>query len=106
MEDYREIDDSLAEKYSGEENKIAQEKVLKYLTERGISKDTIEKFNLGLAPPSYTTLYDNLKDKFANQQKLGVRFKGKQIPSFGIFVESWKSFGGPFRERKKYRGRY
>ena len=34
------------------------EDVLKYLSKRGISKDVIKKFHLGLAPKNYSALYD------------------------------------------------
>ena len=41
-------------------------KVLKYLNGRGINEDIIKKFTLGIAPKSYTTLYDALKGEFSD----------------------------------------
>lgn len=55
------------------------EDALKYLTKRGISKDIIKKFHLGLAPKSYTSLYDELKKDFSDNilEKAGLIVHGK-----------------------------
>ncbi len=42
------------------------ETALKYLTKRGIGTDIIKKFHLGIAPKSFTTLYDELRKDFSN----------------------------------------
>ncbi len=54
--------------------------VLKYLTKRGISKDVIKKFHLGLAPKGYTTVYDELKKDFSDEilEKAGIILKNKE----------------------------
>ena len=39
---------------------------LKYLTKRGIGTDIIKKFHIGIAPKTYTTLYDELRKDFSN----------------------------------------
>ena len=61
-------------KSSGSEN------VLNYLTKRGISKDIIKKFHIGLAPKTYTTLYDELKKDFKDEilEKAGLIIPGKE----------------------------
>jgi len=50
---------------------------LKYLTKRGIGTDIIKKFHLGIAPKSYTTLYDELRKDFSNEilEKAGLILK-------------------------------
>lgn len=52
---------------------------LNYLTSRSISRDIIKKFTLGIAPKSYTTLYDILKKDFSNSvlEKAGLIIKGR-----------------------------
>ena len=54
------------------------EKVLKYLTNRGISTDIMKKFRLGLALKSYTGLYDELKKDFSDNvlEKAGLILPG------------------------------
>ena len=54
-------------------------KVLKYLTGRGINEDIIKKFTLGIAPKSYTTLYDALKSEFSDEvlEKAGLVLKDR-----------------------------
>ena len=56
------------------------EEVLKYLTKRGISKDIIKKFNLGLAPKSPAELYNDLKKDYSDEvlEKAGLILKGKE----------------------------
>lgn len=50
---------------------------LDYLTQRGIGTDIIKKFHIGIAPKSYTTLYDELKKDFSNDilEKAGLILK-------------------------------
>ena len=52
---------------------------LEYLTSRSISRDIIKKFTLGIAPKSYTTLYDILKKDFSDDvlEKAGLVIQGK-----------------------------
>ena len=54
-------------------------KVLKYLEGRGISEEIIKKFTLGIAPKSYTSLYDTLKSEFPNDilEKAGLILKDR-----------------------------
>ncbi len=54
-------------------------KVLKYLEGRGISEEIIKKFTLGIAPKSYTSLYDTLKSEFSNDilEKAGLILKDR-----------------------------
>ena len=56
------------------------EYVLKYLEKRGISKDVIKKFNLGLAPKTPSALYDDLKKDYSDEvlEKAGLVLKGKE----------------------------
>ena len=53
------------------------EVALKYLTKRGIGTDIIKKFHIGIAPKSYTTLYDELRKDFSNEvlEKSGLILK-------------------------------
>ena len=52
----------------------------KYLTDRSISREIIDKFTLGLAPKSYTTLYDILKKDFSDEvlEKAGLVLKSNE----------------------------
>ena len=54
-------------------------KVLQYLTDRGITKDVIEKYSLGYAPKSYTAFYDRYKNEFTDEvlEKAGLISRGK-----------------------------
>ena len=56
------------------------EVVLKYLEKRGISKDVIKKFNLGLAPKVPSALYDDLKKDYSDEilEKAGLILKSKE----------------------------
>lgn len=56
------------------------ENALNYLAKRGISKDVIKKFHLGLAPKNYSSLYDHLKKDFPNEilEKAGLIIKNKE----------------------------
>ncbi|MBE7709557.1 MAG: DNA primase [Cyanobacteria bacterium SIG32] len=53
--------------------------VLRYLTKRGISRDIIKKFHLGLASKGYTNVYDELKKDFSDEilEKAGIILKNK-----------------------------
>lgn len=53
---------------------------LEYLTSRSISRDIIKKFTLGIAPKSYTTLYDVLKKDFSDDilEKAGLVIMGRE----------------------------
>ena len=55
-------------------------KVLKYLNGRGINEDIIKKFTLGIAPKSFTTLYDTLKNEFSDEvlEKAGLVLKDRE----------------------------
>lgn len=55
-------------------------KVLKYLNKRGISEDIINKYTLGIAPKSFTTLYETLKKDFSDEvlEKSGLVLKDKE----------------------------
>ena len=50
---------------------------LDYLTKRGISQEIIKKFHLGIAPKSYSALYDELRKDFSNEilEKAGLILK-------------------------------
>ena len=62
--------------HKSEEIKIATD----YLTDRSISREIIDKFTLGLAPKSYTTLYEILKKDFSDDvlEKAGLILKSKE----------------------------
>ena len=51
-----------------------------YLQNRGITKDIIEKFTLGLAPKSYETFYRKFKDEFSEEvmEKAGLIIKNRE----------------------------
>ena len=53
---------------------------LNYLTKRGIGNDIIKKFHIGVAPKSYTTLYDELRKDFSNDilEKAGLILKSEK----------------------------
>ena len=52
----------------------------KYLTKRGIGTDIIKKFHIGVAPKSYSTLYDELRKDFSNDvlEKAGLVLKSEK----------------------------
>jgi len=56
----------------------------KYLTDRSISREIIDKFTLGLAPKSYTTLYDILKKDFSDEvlEKAGLVLKSNESKGY------------------------
>ena len=51
-----------------------------YLTDRSISREIIDRFTLGVAPKSYTTLYDLLKKDFSDEvlEKAGLVLPAKE----------------------------
>lgn len=53
---------------------------LDYLTKRGIGSEIIKKFHLGIAPKSFTTLYDELRKDFSNDvlEKAGLILKSEK----------------------------
>lgn len=55
-------------------------KTMDYLSARGITKDIIKKYSLGIAPKNYTTLYDILKKDFADDilEKAGLVILGRE----------------------------
>ncbi len=70
-------------------NKNSEEgdRALEYLTGRGISEDIIKKFTLGIAPKSYTTLYNILKKDFSGEvlEKAGLVITGRESPYIDRF---------------------
>ena len=56
------------------------EMALNYLTKRGIGTDIIKKFHLGVAPKSYSTLYDELRKDYSNDvlEKAGLVLKSEK----------------------------
>ena len=71
-----------------EDTKSAQE-VLKYLAKRGITKDIMKKFHLGLAPKNYADLYDDLRKDYSDEvlEKGGLILKGKD----GKYVDRFRN---------------
>lgn len=63
-------------------NKTSREAdaALEYLTSRSISQEIMNKFTLGIAPKSYTTLYDVLKKDFSDEvlEKAGLVIMGRE----------------------------
>lgn len=55
-------------------------KVLEYLSDRGITKEIIEKYNLGLASKSYDEFYKKFKSDFSDEvlEKAGIILKTKE----------------------------
>ena len=56
------------------------EMALNYLTKRSIGTDIIKKFHLGVAPKSFTTLYDELRKDYSNDvlEKSGLILKSEK----------------------------
>ena len=61
-----------------------------YLTSRGISRDIIKKYCLGVAPKSFSTLYDILKKDFSNEvlEKAGIIMPSKDA---GKFIDRFRN---------------
>ena len=59
-------------------------KFLDYLTNRGITKEVIEKYNLGAAPNNYDEFYKRFKDEFSDEvmEKAGLVLKTKEGNSY------------------------
>lgn len=53
---------------------------LDYLTKRGIGTDIIKKFHLGVAPKTFSALYDELRKDFSNEilEKAGLILKSEK----------------------------
>ncbi len=66
--------DLLLNKHSAE-----ADNALAYLKSRSISQEVMKKFTLGIAPKSYTTLYDVLKKDFSDEvlEKAGLIIMGR-----------------------------
>lgn len=64
-------------------------KVMDYLTGRGITKDIIEKYTLGLAPKSYETFYRKFKDEFSDEvlEKAGLIIKTRE----GDYIDRFRN---------------
>lgn len=64
-------------------------KVLDYLTNRGITKDIIEKFTLGLAPKAYEVFYKKFKDEFSDDvlEKAGLITKTRE----GDYIDRFRN---------------
>ncbi len=64
-------------------------KVMDYLTSRGITKDIIEKYTLGLAPKSYETFYRKFKDEFSDEvlEKAGLIIKTRE----GDYIDRFRN---------------
>ena len=61
---------------------------LNYLTKRGIGTDIIKKFHLGVAPKTFSTLYDELRKDFSNEvlEKAGLILKSEK----GGFIDRFR----------------
>ena len=61
-----------------------------YLNERGISRDIIKKYSLGVAPKSFSTLYDILKKDFSDEvlEKAGLIIPSKDS---GKFIDRFRN---------------
>ena len=61
-----------------------------YLTSRGISRDIIKKYCLGVAPRSFSTLYDILKKDFSDEvlEKAGIIMPSKDA---GKFIDRFRN---------------
>ncbi|MCM1010523.1 MAG: DNA primase [Fusobacterium sp.] len=55
-------------------------KAMNYLAERGITKDIIQEYNIGLASSKYTALYDILRAKFSDEvlEKAGLIMQSRE----------------------------
>ena len=60
-----------------------------YLSKRGIGSDVIKKFHLGVAPKSYSTIYDELRKDFSNEvlEKAGLILKSEK----GGYIDRFRS---------------
>lgn len=55
-------------------------KAMNYLADRGITKDIIQEYNIGLASSKYTALYDILRAKFSDEvlEKAGLIMQSRE----------------------------
>ena len=75
-------------------------RIMEYLKNRGITKDIIEKFKLGLAPKSFSMFYKKFRNEFSDEilEKAGLVIKdneGKYIDRFRnrIIIPIQNEFG-------------
>ncbi len=63
---------------------------LEYLTGRGITKDVIKKYGLGVAPKAFSTLYDILKKDYSNEvlEKAGIIMESREP---GKFIDRFRN---------------
>jgi DNA primase len=63
--------------------------VIDYLTKRGITKEIIEKYNLGLAPKAYDTFYKKFKSDFTDEvlEKSGLIIKTRE----GNYIDRFRN---------------
>src|SRR5574344_598974 len=63
--------------------------VNEYLENRGITKDIIENFQLGIAPKAFSTFYDKFKDEFSTEvmEKAGLIVQGKN----GEYIDRFRN---------------
>ena len=61
-----------------------------YLNSRGISRDIIKKYSIGVAPKSFSTLYDILKKDFSDEvlEKAGIIIPSKES---GKFIDRFRN---------------
>ena len=64
-------------------------KVMEYLSNRGITKDIIEKFTLGLAPKGYEVFYNRFKNEFSDEvlEKAGLILKNRD----GEYIDRFRN---------------
>lgn len=64
-------------------------KVMEYLSNRGITKDIIEKFTLGLAPKGYEVFYNRFKNEFSDEvlEKAGLIVKNRD----GEYIDRFRN---------------
>lgn len=64
-------------------------KVLEYLTGRGITKEIIEKYNLGLATKDYALFYKKFRNEFSDEvmEKAGLTIKTKD----GEYIDRFRN---------------
>lgn len=64
-------------------------KVLEYLTNRGITQEIIEKYNLGLAPKSYSDFYKSFKNEFTDEvmEKAGLTILSRE----GQYIDRFRN---------------
>lgn len=63
--------------------------VCKYLENRGITKDVIDTYMIGIAPKGFTTFYDKFKDEFSAEvlEKAGLILKARD----GSYIDRFRN---------------